>query len=917
MTTEEFKGDKVKKRKILGLKSSGNSPHHFKRSENERKRTNFSSIRGPKQNDSTRSLTKGEKNRRLTAVLEAQKAYGSEESSLPPKPKYHTASNKNNDVTAADNTTQSQYYDTHVNASQLENTESSPQSDAANLTANSKAEDSTRHSDTAAAQNQSDNNHQKQIKDSTNSAQEENSATHTKNTASKASSVANTPQPKPIRRISLKEINKANGMRNLNHIAAKKEEVVVETPENTQKDASEATTSYFKNSSLKKQLKKKIVDTSSSDDSHTSDKAKTSPKTSTPPPGKKKFSASQLAKADLFSGDGDFRSEGGYQSFNRRKKRTKHKIMAPQPVQQKAIEVAESITIQDLAAKMATKSSALIKYLMQMGSMVTLNQSIDADTAELIITEFGHQIKRVSSDDSIRDLIADIDNDLPTMPRAPVVAVMGHVDHGKTSLLDALRMTDVAADESGGITQHIGAYRVTLKEGKSITFLDTPGHEAFTAMRMRGALITDIIILVVAADDGIKAQTIEAISHAKAANVPIIVAVNKIDLPGANIEKVKNSLMSHDLTPEDYGGDIMVIGVSAKQKLGLDTLEDAILVSAEMMNLSAPEDCHARGRVLESKLDRSRGVLSTLLVQKGTLKVGDVIVAGECYGKIKLMMNDKGTKIKNAKPSVAVEVLGLSQAPLAGDDFIVLQDEISARKVAEFRARKSNEMIATKHSPVSLDKLFDNAKSSRKDLLLILRGDVHGSIEAIEESLAKIKHDEVSIKILMKNVGGITESDVTLASASGAIIIGFNVRAFSAADTLAESLGIEIRYYSVIYDLLSDIKDAMSGLLAPSIRENIFGHAEIRKVFNITGVGKVAGSYIKDGIIKRSARARLLRDNVIVYDGAIDTLQSKKDSIKEIGNGHECGITLKKFTDIHEGDIVEAYELIEEARTVS
>lgn len=580
--------------------------------------------------------------------------------------------------------------------------------------------------------------------------------------------------------------------------------------------------------------------------------------------------------------------------------------------------IPEIISVGDLASRMSERVADVIKELMKLGMIANANQNIDADTAELIVTTMGHTFKRVQESDIENILTVEPDEEKDLKPRAPVVTVMGHVDHGKTSLLDALKSTDIAAGEAGGITQHIGAYRVNLASGNSISFIDTPGHEAFTEMRSRGAKITDIVVLVVAADDGIMAQTVEAINHAKAAEVPIIVAVNKIDKPDANIEKVKNELLSHELIPEDLGGDIVVVPVSAKTRQNIDKLEEAILLIAEMAELKSNPVAPASGAVIESEIDKGKGVIATLLVQRGTLKVGDIIVAGSCYGKVKKLIDDKGKVIKECLPSMPAEVWGLNSAPLAGEEFSVVETEKQARDIADYRQRKANDSKHLQAQKSSLEELFSKATGSNaiKELPVIIKGDVQGSIEAISHSLQKIKHDEVKIKILHTAVGGITESDITLASASNAIVVGFNVRGSNSVALSAEKLGIDVRYYSVIYNLIDDIKAILGGMLTPIIREEYIGSVEIRKVYNITKVGKVAGSYVTKGIIKRGAGVRLLRDNIVIHEGKLKTLKRFKDDVKEVRENFECGIAFENYDDIKDGDTVEVYEIVEEKKTL-
>ncbi len=579
------------------------------------------------------------------------------------------------------------------------------------------------------------------------------------------------------------------------------------------------------------------------------------------------------------------------------------------------VTVPEVITVAELSNRMTERVTDVVRELMKLGVMATANQSIDADTAELVVTTFGHSAKRVQESDVENILNNEEDKPEDLKTRAPIVTVMGHVDHGKTSLLDALKSTDVAAGEAGGITQHIGAYSVTMSDNRMITFIDTPGHEAFTEMRTRGAKVTDIVVLVVAADDGIKAQTVEAISHAKAAGVPIIVAINKIDKPDANIEKVKNELLQYELVPEDLGGDIVVVPVSAKVRINLDKLEEAILLVAEIEDLKANPNSIASGVVIESRIDKGEGVIASILVQRGTLKNGDLIVAGTSYGRVKKMNNDKGKSVTEAAPSYVVEVFGLNDAPSAGDLFNAVMTEKQARDITEYRARKTKDNKVTA-SKTSLEDLFQKASGDGriKHLPIIIKGDVHGSIEAINGSLSKIDSDEVKLKIIYQAVGGITESDVTLSKATGAIILGFNVRSNAAASIDADKNKVDIRYYSIIYNLIDDIKAIMSGMLSPIIREIYIGSVEIREVFNVSKVGKIAGSYVTKGVIKRGAGVRLLRDDIVIHEGKLKTLKRFKEDVKDVREGYECGIAFENYDDIKVGDLVEVFEIVEEQK---
>lgn len=583
--------------------------------------------------------------------------------------------------------------------------------------------------------------------------------------------------------------------------------------------------------------------------------------------------------------------------------------------------VPEVITVQELANRMAERSGDVIKCLMNMGVMATVNQTIDADTAELVIDEFGHRIKRVTEADIEEGLEGPEDNPKDMKPRPPVVTVMGHVDHGKTSLLDSLRATDVVSGEAGGITQHIGAYQVTLKGGDKITFLDTPGHAAFTEMRARGANVTDIVVLVVAANDSIMPQTIEAINHAKAANVPIIVAINKIDLEDANPQKVKTDLLQYEVIAEDMGGDVQCIEISAKNRMNLDKLEEAILLQAEMLDIKANPDRDAVGTVVEAKLEQGRGHVATILVQKGTLRVGDIFVVGAQWGKVRALVDDHGNNVDHAIPGQPVEVLGLNGAAHSGDALIVVKEEARARNVAEYRARTKRLATAALSAKegVSFDELLaQKQESEKKAMAVVIKADVHGSVEAIVGSLEKLVKDNegVRIQVLHTGVGGINESDVSLAKASNAVIVGFNVRANAQARELAEKEDVDIRYYNIIYNVIDDAKNILSGLLEPVRREEYLGQAMIKQVFRVTKVGNVAGCEVTIGVVKRGAGVRLLRDDVVIHEGTLKTLQRFKDEVKEVKEGTECGMAFENYDDIKEGDIIECFEVIEEARKI-
>jgi len=605
-------------------------------------------------------------------------------------------------------------------------------------------------------------------------------------------------------------------------------------------------------------------------------------------------------------------------SFRRRVEREKRLMqqasMAPTKVLRDVV-VPETITVQELASRMAERGVDVIKALMKMGVMATINQVIDADTAELIVAEFGHRVQRVAESDIEIGLVEDADEDNVLLPRPPVVTVMGHVDHGKTSLLDALRQTDVAGGEAGGITQHIGAYQVHLKSGKAITFLDTPGHEAFTQMRARGAKATDIVVLVVAADDSVMPQTVEAIHHATAAKVPIVVAINKCDKPGANPDKVRRELLQHGIVVEQLGGEVQAVEVSAKAKTNLDQLEEQILLQAEILDLKANPDRRADGVVIEAKLERGRGSVATVLVQRGTLHVGDVFVAGNAYGRVRALIDDKGKNVVEAGPASPVEVLGLQGTPEAGDEFMVVENEARAREVAEFRQRKLRDARAAAGNRGTLEQMFSKIKAGEaKELPIVIKTDVQGSLEAILGSAQKLATEEVAVRVLHGAVGAINESDIALAAASGGAIIGFNVRASKQARDMAERDGVDIRYYSIIYNVLDDLKALLSGMLAPTVRERFLGYADIREVFNITKIGKVAGCMVTEGLVKRGAKVRLLRDNVVIHEGQLSTLKRFKDDVREVKQGMDCGMSFENYDDIKQGDMIECFELETVAR---
>lgn len=622
------------------------------------------------------------------------------------------------------------------------------------------------------------------------------------------------------------------------------------------------------------------------------------------------------------SGEDNVRRRSVASMRRRAEKARQHYLQQQEPKEKIVREVVlpEVITVQELANRMAEKGADVVKTLMKMGMLVTITQTIDADTAELVAGEFGHKIKRVTEADVLDGLTGVEDTAGEMIARPPVVTIMGHVDHGKTSLLDALRKTHVAEGEAGGITQHIGAYQITLPKGGKVTFIDTPGHAAFSEMRARGANVTDIVVLVVAADDGIMPQTIEAISHAKAAKVPIIVAINKCDLPGADPARVRSHLLQHDLVVEQLGGDVLDVEVSAKKGTNLDKLLETILLQAEVLDLKANPARAAHGTVIEAKMEKGRGSVATVLVQSGTLKQGDIFVAGAEWGRVRAMMNDRGEAMTAAPPAMPVEVLGLTGTPEAGDDFTVVESEARAREVAEYRARKKREASSAASARGSLDQMFAQIKAGEvKELPIVIKGDVHGSIEAIAGALAKLTSDgsEVKARVLHAGVGPITESDVTLAVSTGAFLIGFNVRANPQAREIAKRDGLDIRYYSIIYQVIDDVKAALTGMLKPTLREKFIGYASIREVFNITKVGKVAGCMITEGVVKRGAGVRLLRDNVVIHTGTLKTLKRFKDEVKEVKEGFECGMAFENYDDIQAGDVIEAFEIEEIARELS
>jgi translation initiation factor IF-2 len=618
--------------------------------------------------------------------------------------------------------------------------------------------------------------------------------------------------------------------------------------------------------------------------------------------------------------------EGGRQkslaAMKRKQERARQKAMGGSQEREKVmrtVQLPEAITVSELANRMSERVADIVKSLMNNGIMATQNQSIDADTAELIIEEFGHTVQRVSDAD-VEDVIVSVeDKDEELQPRPPVITIMGHVDHGKTSLLDAIRKANVTSGEAGGITQHIGAYQVTTDGGAVLSFLDTPGHAAFTSMRARGAQVTDIVVLVVAADDQVMPQTIEAINHAKAAEVPMIVAINKVDLPAANIDKVRTDLLQHEVIVEKMSGEVQDVEVSAQTGQGLEELLEAIALQAEILELKSNPDRAAQGAVIEAQLDVGRGPVATVLVQNGTLRQGDIFVVGEQWGKVRAMENDKGERVKEAGPSVPVEVLGLNGTPEAGDVLNVVDTEAQAREIAEYREKAAKEKRAAAGAATTLEQLMQKAKEDENvaEMPILVKADVQGSSEAIVQAMEKIGNDEVRVRVLHSGVGAITESDIGLAEASGAPVFGFNVRANASARNTANQKGVEIRYYSVIYDLVDDVKAAASGLLSAEVRENFIGYASIKEVFKVSNVGRVAGCLVTEGVARRSAGVRLLRDDVVIHEGTLKTLKRFKDEVAEVQSGQECGMAFENYEDIREGDVIEIFEREEVERTLT
>jgi translation initiation factor IF-2 len=630
--------------------------------------------------------------------------------------------------------------------------------------------------------------------------------------------------------------------------------------------------------------------------------------------------AGKLTLNDALSGEGG--RQRSLAAMKRKQERARQKAMGMNQSREKVVrevQLPETIVVQELANRMAERVADVVKALMKMGVMATMNQTIDADTAELVIDEFGHKVVRVSDSDVEQVITQTPDDEADLQSRPPIITIMGHVDHGKTSLLDAIRKTNVVSGEAGGITQHIGAYQVTTDSGAVLSFLDTPGHAAFTSMRARGANVTDIVVLVVAADDSVMPQTIEAINHAKAAKVPMIVAINKCDKPAAEPNKVRTELLQHEVVVEAMSGDVQDVEVSAVTGAGLDQLLEAIALQAEILELKANPDRAAMGAVIEAQLDVGRGPVATVLVQNGTLRQGDIFVVGEQWGKVRALVNDKGERVKEAGPSVPVEVLGLNGTPEAGDVLNVVATEAQAREIAEYRAQSAKDKRAAAGAATTLEQLMAKAKADKDvaELPVLVKADVQGSAEAIVQALEKIGNDEVRVRVLHYGVGAITDTDVGLAEASGAPIIGFNVRANATARASAQQKGVEVRYYSIIYDLVDDIKAAASGLLSAEVRENFIGYAEIREVFKVSGVGKVAGCLVTEGVARRSAGVRLLRDNVVVHEGTLKTLKRFKDEVKEVQSGQECGMAFENYDDIRAKDVIEIFEREEVERSLA
>ena len=624
----------------------------------------------------------------------------------------------------------------------------------------------------------------------------------------------------------------------------------------------------------------------------------------------------KMTITQALSGD-DSRRQRSLASVKRQRERARMREEQPQVKQLRDVIIPDSITVGELANRMAERTADVVKELMKLNIMATATQAIDGETAELVAGEFGHRIQRVSESDIEIGLGGDDDPAESLRPRPPVVTIMGHVDHGKTSLLDAIRRTDVAAGESGGITQHIGAYQIKTVADNVITFIDTPGHEAFTEMRSRGANITDIVVLVVAADDSVMMQTIEAINHAKAAGCPTIVAVNKCDKPAADPARVRSDLLQHEIITEDFGGDVLCVDVSAHTGMGLDKLEEAIMLQAELLELRANPDRPAEGVVVESKVERGKGSVATLLVQRGTLKQGDIFVIGAESGRVRALLDDRGKTLKSAGPGQPVEILGLNGTPMAGDSCVVVESEARAREIAEYRTRRNRDHEAARGARGSVEQMLSAiAAGEAEELPVVIKTDVHGSLEAIRVALEKLGTEQVKVRLLSAGVGALSESDISLAAASNAIVVGFNVRAIPQARDLAKRDGVEIRYHSIIYELIDEVKAAMGGLLSPDTQEDFIGYAEIRQVFGVSKIGKIAGCMVTEGVIKRGCKVRLLRDNVVIHEGSLKTLKRFKDEVKEVREGFECGMGFENYSDLQEKDMIECFELREVARTL-
>ena len=651
------------------------------------------------------------------------------------------------------------------------------------------------------------------------------------------------------------------------------------------------------------------VEPETEDDSRAKKKGAKAPKT----PVKTGEERRERTKLTINNAFDEAQRERSLASLRRKREREKLRqagVVQPRDKVMREVIIPEVLTIQELANRMTERSVDVIKLLMTQGAMHKINDVIDADTAELIVREFGHTPKRVAEADVEEGFIGHTDEDETLEARAPVVTIMGHVDHGKTSLLDAIRKTKVAAGEAGGITQHIGAYQVTTQQGQKITFIDTPGHEAFTAMRARGAKVTDIVILVVAADDGVMPQTVEAINHAKAAGVPLIVAINKVDKPDADPNRVRTDLLQHGIVVETMSGETLEVEVSALKLTGLDKLLEAISLQAELLDLRANPHRSAEGIVVEAKLERGRGPVGTVLVQRGTLRVGDIVVAGSAWGRVRALIDDRGETITEAGPSSPVEILGFDSAPEAGDQFAVVESEGRAREITDYRVRKRRQTLGSAGTARTLEQMMQQLKEDgRKEFPLLVKGDVQGSVEAIAGALKKLGTDEVEARIVHSGVGGITESDVSLATAAKAVFVGFNVRANVQAKLAADQAGVEIRYYNIIYDLVDDVKAAMSGLLSPTLREIFLGNAEILEVFNISKVGKIAGCRVTDGKVERGAKVRLIRDNVVIHEGTLSTLKRFKDEVREVPAGQECGMAFANYQDMRQGDVIECFNI--------